>query len=150
MRRKFTSQKGASAVEFGIILPVLIAILFGIMEFGILMYNQQMITNASREGARAGIVSASTRLNLADDAIIVNGVTINRQGIRTIVQNYAQAHLITFDYSKSPTPLTVNWDYSSGQDFGDPLRVTVTYGYSFLLFPISNYIMKAETVMKYE
>jgi Flp pilus assembly protein TadG len=150
MLRKLTSPKGASAVEFGLILPVLIAILIGIMEFGILMYNQQVITNASREGARAGIVAAGTRLNLIDDTIIVSGVTVNREGIKTIVEKYAKNHLITFDFSKSPTPLTVNWDHSSGQNFGDPLKVTVTYGYSFLLFPISNYIMTAVTVMRYE
>ena len=31
-------------------------LLFGIIEFGIILYDKAMITNASREGARAGIV----------------------------------------------------------------------------------------------
>ena len=56
MRSKSSSQKGASAVEFALILPLLMLILFGIIEFSLLMYNKAMITNASREGARRGIV----------------------------------------------------------------------------------------------
>ena len=50
------NQRGASAVEFALILPILICVLFGIVEFGLLMYDKAVITNASREGARAGIV----------------------------------------------------------------------------------------------
>src|SRR5512135_3923430 len=49
-------QNGASAVEFAMILPFLVVLLFGIIEFGLLLYDQQVITNASREGARAAIV----------------------------------------------------------------------------------------------
>ena len=48
------NNKGASAVEFALVLPILIVLLFGIVEFGLLMYNKAVITNASREGARDG------------------------------------------------------------------------------------------------
>ena len=50
------NQKGAAIVEFAIVLPLILMFLFGILEFGLLMYNKAMITNASREGARLGIV----------------------------------------------------------------------------------------------
>jgi Flp pilus assembly protein TadG len=36
---------------------MLLLILAGIADFGILFYNKQVLTNASREGARAGIVN---------------------------------------------------------------------------------------------
>ncbi|HKK00735.1 MAG TPA: TadE/TadG family type IV pilus assembly protein, partial [Desulfuromonadales bacterium] len=49
-------ERGASAVEFALVLPLLLVILFGIIEFGFILYDKAMITNASREGARAGIV----------------------------------------------------------------------------------------------
>jgi Flp pilus assembly protein TadG len=46
------SDDGAVAVEFALLLPILVALLLGIMEFG-LVYNAQItLTNAAREGAR--------------------------------------------------------------------------------------------------
>ena len=56
MSIKAKRQEGASAVEFAIILPLLLILVFGIIEFSILFYDKAMITNASREGARVGIV----------------------------------------------------------------------------------------------
>ena len=52
MHKKLRSESGASAVEFALLLPVLMMILFGIIEFGLALYRQAILTNASREGAR--------------------------------------------------------------------------------------------------
>lgn len=52
------SERGASAVEFALLLPLLMMILFGIIEFGMALYRQAILTNASREGARLGIVQS--------------------------------------------------------------------------------------------
>ncbi|MCK5219206.1 pilus assembly protein, partial [bacterium] len=46
------NQRGAAAVEFAIVLPLLALILFGTIDFALLFYNKQVLTNASREGAR--------------------------------------------------------------------------------------------------
>jgi Flp pilus assembly protein TadG len=46
---------GAAAVELAIGSTVLIMILLGIIEFGFLWYQRQVITNASREAARYGV-----------------------------------------------------------------------------------------------
>ena len=53
-------QKGVAAVEFAIVLPFLVLLVFGTIEFGLMFYNKQVITNASREGARAGITGILT------------------------------------------------------------------------------------------
>lgn len=45
-------QRGASAVEFAIILPILLTLLLGIVEFGYLFNQQISLTQAAREGAR--------------------------------------------------------------------------------------------------
>ena len=45
--KRLRCQKGVAAVEFAIILPVLMIIIFGIIEFGLLLYDKQVITNAS-------------------------------------------------------------------------------------------------------
>lgn len=49
------NKKGAALVEFALLLPLLLLLVAGSIEFGLIFYNKQVITNASREGARAGI-----------------------------------------------------------------------------------------------
>ena len=53
---KAGNQNGAAALELTILLPLLLILIFGIIEFSIILYDKQMITNASREAARIGIV----------------------------------------------------------------------------------------------
>jgi len=48
-------DRGSAIVEFAVILPLLALILCGIIEYGFMFYLQISLTNASREGARAGI-----------------------------------------------------------------------------------------------
>ena len=113
---KITEESGAAAVEFAIILPLLVIFLFGIIEFSIMFYDKAVITNASREGARAGIVFADPRPDAAE--------------IQSVVNNYSNNLLITFGTPNlqisPPTPCV---------DPGDELIVTVTYEYDFLIVP---------------
>lgn len=137
-------HKGASVVEFAVILPLLIVLVFGIIEFGMLMYNQQVITNASREGARAGIVAQNPRVS-----------DYGNPSIDNVVQTYCLNHLVTFATVK-PLPNTLVTGYDPNALFGQDLTVKVTYNYEFLVIP--NFIpvinklrpMTAQTVMRYE
>ena len=137
-RRLWGTQKGQTLVEFVLILPVLLILLFGIIEFGLLLYNKQVITNASREGARYGIVSRSPRRDSTE--------------IRVVVDAYCANHLITSGTSVAPNTAV----QSTGVVFGDDLTVTVTFHYDFFALP--NFItsllggtdLRAETTMKYE
>lgn len=52
-------ERGAAAVEFAIVLPILLLFLAGIIDFGRAMYTQAIVTNAAREGARAAVVNAN-------------------------------------------------------------------------------------------
>lgn len=45
-------QQGASAIEFALILPLILTLMIGIIEFGFLFNQQISITQAAREGAR--------------------------------------------------------------------------------------------------
>ncbi len=51
-------QTGASAVEFAIVLPVLVLLVFGIVQFGIAYNRVQGLNAAAREGARLASVGA--------------------------------------------------------------------------------------------
>jgi Flp pilus assembly protein TadG len=63
-RRARKGERGAVAVEFAILLPVLLLILFGIVEFGFVFNRYTSVTHAAREGVRQLSVGAT-----ADDAI---------------------------------------------------------------------------------
>ena len=56
--RRFQRQTGAALVEFAIIVTLLLTLAFGIISYGIMMYDQAVLTNAARTGVRAGIVYA--------------------------------------------------------------------------------------------
>ena len=66
MALRTDDKTGVAVIEFAIILPLLLVIIFGIIEFGLVLFNKQVITNASREGARAGIVARNPRMNPND------------------------------------------------------------------------------------
>ena len=51
-------ENGQSAVEFALVLPILLLIVCGILDFGWLFYNQLSVENACREGARVGCVNS--------------------------------------------------------------------------------------------
>lgn len=59
-RGRVRGQRGAVAVEFALILPVLLLILFGTIEFGRVYSQWQVYNGAAREGARCAAVMAST------------------------------------------------------------------------------------------
>ncbi len=128
-------QKGAAAVEFAIICPLLILLLFAVVEWGLYMFNRQIITNACREGARAGIVARPVRVS--DDEI------------RQIVHAYADAHLVTFgdDHEFHITPGPPDRCLT----FGCPLEVTGVYRYEFLFLrtiPGFNAVLPIEAVAR--
>lgn len=124
--RKHGLEKGASAVEFVLILPLLLLLVFGIIEFGLLLYNKAMITNASREGARAGVLYHTDGDGNLD--------RLSKAEIEEIVRDYCQNFLVTF--SSTPS-LTVDADPDPTETIpsGDYLTVTVSYRYNFLLVP---------------
>jgi TadE-like protein len=49
-------RNGQSLVEFAVVLPIFLLVLAGILDFGLGLYSQMTIINASREGARFGVV----------------------------------------------------------------------------------------------
>ena len=127
----FKSQKGATAVEFAIILPLLLLLIFGIIEFGLFLFNRHVITNAVREAARAGIVVRSPRLS--------------NKKIETIARNYCEKYLVTFGAGTLNIPLPLLREDESGNPlgedeagnailgrFGDVLIVRATYQYDWL------------------
>ena len=84
-KKTINNQEGAAAIEFAIILPLLLLFIFGIIEFSLFLYNKQVITNAAREGARRGVIMRYPRyVDTENDEIIEK------------VNEFAKSYLITF------------------------------------------------------
>jgi Flp pilus assembly protein TadG len=101
-------EDGQAITEFALILPVLVALLLGIIQFGIVFNNYLTITDAARAGARKAAVSRF----LGD----------NGAAAKTTAQNSAQ-QLNQADLKVLVT--STNWDVP-----GSDVNVTVTYPYS--------------------
>jgi Flp pilus assembly protein TadG len=64
-RRQERDQRGAAAVEFALVVPVLIMILFGLIWTGFAFADHLSATNAVREGARYGASADATSASWA-------------------------------------------------------------------------------------
>lgn len=133
---KKRNERGAVAAEFALLLPVLLTILFGIIEFGMIMYSREVVTNASREGARAGIVQGPPKRTEGEIVAIANNYLTNT-GV-------------------NPANVTFN---VVGEGLTNPntLTVTATYPYNFLIpwIPAITGIpnpltIQTQTVMRHE
>lgn len=49
--------RGQSLVEFALVLPIFLVLLSGMVDFGMALYTNITLMNATREGARLGIIT---------------------------------------------------------------------------------------------
>lgn len=102
------NSKGQSLVEIAIVLPILILIVMGIIEFGLLFNNYIIIANASREAARKAalggtdseiiqvVENMTTTLNLSNMNISISpSFSSRRHGTQAKVEVVYRAGLIT-------------------------------------------------------
>ena len=102
-------------MEFALVLPLLLALLVGTLDMGLMLYDKAVITNASREGARAGIVLRNPKPSVAE--------------ITSVVQQYAQANLINLVSATTPQVTVLQ---SSPASYPNPLQVNVSYTFQGL------------------
>jgi Flp pilus assembly protein TadG len=56
-RKTGANDRGAEAVEFALVVPLFLLLVFGIIDFGFMINRDTMVNNASREGAREGALN---------------------------------------------------------------------------------------------
>jgi Flp pilus assembly protein TadG len=139
MKTTIKNQRGVAAVEFALILFPLVLLVFGTIEFSTLLYDKAMITNASREGARAGIVYSYPD-RIADGEIV------------NVINTYCSDHMISLGGDSSVSTTITR----TGNASGDTLTVRVSYIYNFLVLPnlmtslSDGLLLQGETVMRLE
>jgi len=97
----------AAAVEFAVVAPVFLLLVFGMIEYGRMVMVYQILTNASREGARAAVLDGATT-----------------SSVTTSVNTFLTDAFI------SGATVTVSPNPPSGAQYGDPVTVTVSIPFS--------------------
>lgn len=122
--------KGQALVETALVLPIILLILLGIIDFGLMFNNYLMVSNASREGARTAAVGATD------------------SEITTLVGDVAD----TLDASHLTVTITPSQAYRKK---GDEVIVTVDYDYNMITPIISSIVpgpfhLSSKSVMRVE
>src|SRR5262245_27708557 len=82
LRAFVRDERGAAAVEFAILLPVLCAILLGMIDYGYFFMLNSTAVNAAREGARAGVVITTDTTDVQAEAVAVATNYLSAANIR--------------------------------------------------------------------
>lgn len=65
MKQREGADAGQDLVEYALVLPIFLLLVLGVIEFGVLFYQYNVVANAAREGARAGIVMETAACSTA-------------------------------------------------------------------------------------
>ena len=127
-------RRGAAAVEFALVAPLFFAMIFGIVEAGRMLHVQQIMTNATREGARRAMLSGATNghvKQIVRETLANSGISVTEEKVKV-----------------NPPDLTVTTN-------GTPITVSVEIPFSqvtWLPSPMfswgTNRTMRAFTVMR--
>jgi Flp pilus assembly protein TadG len=63
MARRVRRERGAAAVEFAILVPLLLLLIFGIISYGVMLAFRQSLSQAASEAARAAVGAPSAQVN---------------------------------------------------------------------------------------
>jgi Flp pilus assembly protein TadG len=94
-RIRFRSQKGQAMTEFAIVAPILLLILMGIMQLGVVYNNWVTLTDAARAGARKAAVCRSgcspDATTAATNAVKNSAANLNQANLGvTVTSTWAQ------------------------------------------------------------
>ena len=103
-RTTWGSDRGAAAVEFALVFPILILVLIGIIEYGSVFNTQLMLTSAAREGARTMAVTgdaAQARTAVINAAVGISPALTAANIVVTPTSCSATTNVsVTIDYAK--------------------------------------------------
>jgi Flp pilus assembly protein TadG len=113
-RLRLRSEDGQAFVEFAIVLPMLVLLVFGITQFGLAFRNYLAITDAARVAARAAAVKRTSSPCAAATTAIQNTVSSGQ-------------------WAQISSRITC----TAGPNVGDQVTITIKYPYSIGLPGVS-------------
>ena len=129
--RRDRDQRGAVVVEFALIVPLLLLIVFGILDFGYMLNRTTIVSNASRDGARTASLDGS----FADICTTVKS-ELSQSGIAVpaACNGTSGATIIKIDCKKVDNSAcgATSTTYDTLAVSGATAIVTVTYTYTWI------------------
>jgi Flp pilus assembly protein TadG len=129
-RRIAGSESGNAIIELALTLPLLLAIVMGIFDFGFMFQRYEVVTNAAREGARVGVLP---------------GYTSATSPCCELARARASQYLASGGLTACPTCITITAGVTDSPPFGSPAKtvkqitVEVDYVHKFVFVgPILN------------
>lgn len=101
-------ERGAAAVEFALVLPLLMVLLLGIIDFGLYYYNDLQLTHVARDAARYLSVNNVAAANAAISGATLVSTTINSRALDPATSGQPATVTLRATYSfLTPLPLVV-------------------------------------------
>lgn len=79
-------RRAATVVELAVVILIFLMLLFGILEYCLVIYSYNVVENAAREGARYGVVNVTDTTMVSDTQTVVKNFM---GGLDTKMQNYS-------------------------------------------------------------
>ena len=126
MRGRWQADAGGALVELALVLPVLVLVFVGTVDFGRVFYTSQSLTNAARAGAQYGAASPATSGDTAGMEATAEAAT-NLSGVTADADRLCQCATNTGVFSAtSPAANTCHLPAAVSCPGGGHLVVTVT------------------------
>ena len=128
LRARLRSERGAEFVEFALAFPLLLLVVMGIIDFGIMFQQYEVLTNAAREGARIAVLPDYCPDTPTCDA-----------NVSARVNDYIGSSLLAVGGTVTVNPVAVTAVPVSGNCM-NTVTVTVSYDHQYMfLGGIMNY-----------
>ena len=139
-------QRGAVLLEFAVVLPILLIFFVGVVDFGLILREYQVLQNAAREGAR---------LSMMDQYRIAGGSTPARRNairdtIRQRVVDYLAEEQITIALAAVTVDQTGKIDVGGGK-FASASQIDVSYTRSMLIgngWPFGAMTLRGQAIVR--
>lgn len=117
-------EEGAELVEFALTLPILIGVIFGLMQICLALYTHEYLSEMAREGTRYAMVHGPTCKKSGGASCTATAANVNSYVAGLGWPNIGGG---TFNASN----VTTTFPGTGGQLVGNPVVVSITYQFPY-------------------